>query len=112
MSLVHLKIKQIRLDDDFVEYEVESIDFNEEMEWEKIGEIKIRKNSKDYLFTVSEKHKDKKIIPPTLYSKEEKERENLLNSEYKGFGYGAWSMRINNWINSFIKQNDYPAIYP
>lgn len=100
------------MSDKIVEYDVESIDFNEEMEWEKIGEVRISMDTKEYSFTLNEKHKDKKFIPPTLYSKEDDEREQLLKSEYQGFGYGAWSMRIDNWINTFIKHNNYPDTYP
>lgn len=112
MSLVHLKLKQTKIDDSFVEYDVESIDFNQEMEWEIIGKIVIDKAGKKYNFTVCDRYKDKKIVPPFLYSKSEDERKVLLDTKYKGFGYGAWSLRIDHWINSLIEQDIFPTNYP
>ncbi len=41
MSFAHLRIKKIRQDKSQVEYLVESFDFNEEKEWEKVGTLAI-----------------------------------------------------------------------
>lgn len=112
MSLVHMRLKLALSDSNVAEYDVESIDFNDEMNWEKICVIRINKNRKDYEFEFHDKLKNDNILPPTIYGLSEDERALLLKTRYKDFGYGAWSMRIHHWVNNLIQQNHYPAKYP
>lgn len=112
LSLVHLRLKLVENDDSAAAYEAESIDFNEEMNWEKICVIKIDKIRKEYEYDFFSKYKAFNIIPPSLYDKDEKERTSLLETKYKDYGYGAWSMRIHRWIKTIIEQDNYPNKYP
>lgn len=112
MSFVHVRLTQEKQDDSIVEYLVESFDFNEQREWEKIGTILINKQTKSYEFEPSDVWKDYKIIPPSIFGIEESEREKIIKSEYHNYGWGAWSMLIHHWASSFIKSGSFPKYHP
>ena len=112
MSLVHLKARQLRDDEYSAEYSIESCDFNEDRKWEEIGIVEIDKSIKQYHFILKGSCSDLRFVPPSLYSLNEAEQEFLLRTKYKDYCCGAWSMTIHHWIDSFIKNNDYPTKHP
>ncbi len=112
MSLVHLKAKQIENDNFVVTYSIESIDFNERMDWEEIGRLKIDKETKKYEFVSTGSCKDIKFVPIFLYDLDENQQKVLLKSKFKDYCCGAWSLRVHHWANTFINKNHFPETYP
>ncbi|MFB2834204.1 hypothetical protein [Floridanema evergladense] len=112
MTFVHVRLTQEKQDDLIVEYLVESFDFNQQKEWEKIGKILINKQTKSYEFEPSDIWNAHKIIPPSIFDIEEPTREKIIKSQYNDYGWGAWSMLIHHWASSFIKRGSFPQHHP
>lgn len=112
MSLVHMKMKCIHIDAQTVEYSIESCDFNDDMNWEKLCIVEIDLGNNSYRHRFVGRFNEEKIIPPYIYGLNEDEQAKQIETRYAGFGYGAWSMRINNWITQFIHERVFPEEYP
>ena len=105
-------MKRTKKNADFIEYVIESFDFNEDMLWEDFCTVTIDLSGNCYKYEFLGRFKDEKIIPPTVYGLGTDERSTLLDTKFSEYGYGAWSMRINNWINIFIQKRYFPEEYP
>ena len=112
MSLVHLRTRKILDDDNSIVYSIQSSDFNESMDWEEIGRLKIIKETKEYDFTLAGPCKNMNFVPLSFYDLSKKQQGILLEEEYRDCCCGAWSMRIHHWVNTFITENNYPENYP
>jgi hypothetical protein len=95
-----------------VEYLVETLDFGSGENWEPIGTLKIGRGKADYIFEMSATAQHHKVLPPEIYGLEEGERKKLIDTRYREFGWGAWSMRIHQWAVRFIKEKSFPETYP
>ena len=112
MSFAHLRINRIEQDKSLVEYLVESFDFNEEKEWEKVGKLVMNTAAKNYEFIPAKIWSDRPIIPPEVFGLDETERKQVIESKYRDYGWGAWSMLIHHWAVSFIQKESFPEYHP
>lgn len=112
MSFAHLRLNKIEQDNFLVEYLVESFDFNEEKEWEKVGKLAIDTAAKNYEFQPAKIWSDRPIIPPEVFGLDETERKQIIESKYQDYGWGAWSMLIHHWAVSFIQKESFPEYHP
>lgn len=112
MSFAHLRLNKIKEDKSQVEYLVESFDFNEEKEWEKVGKLLINTAAKNYEFKPAKIWSDRPIIPPEVFGLDETERKQVIESKYRDYGWGAWSMLIHHWAVSFIQKESFPEYHP
>ena len=112
MSLAHVRMTKVNDSGANVEYAVETFDFSGTGNWEPIGTLKIRMGKANYDFEMSETARLHKVLPPEIYGLDERERENMINTQYKEFGWGAWSMRIHQWAVRFINEKSFPEKYP
>ncbi|MDY6805344.1 MAG: hypothetical protein SXA11_16255 [Cyanobacteriota bacterium] len=112
MSFAHLRINKLEQDNFIVEYLVESFDFNEEKEWEKVGKLVINTAAKNYEFQAAKIWIDRPIIPPEVFRLDETERQQVIQSQYRDYGWGAWSILIHHWAVSFIQKESFPEYHP
>ena len=94
MSFAHLRLNKIEQDKSQVEYLVESFDFNEEKEWEKVGKLAINTAAKNYEFQPAKIWSDRSIIPPEVFGLDETERKQVIESEYRDYGWGVICQKI------------------
>ena len=112
MTFCHIQLRKIDEDKRSIKYAAFSPDFNEEFSDEKMAEIVVDKNKNTYEFFPSLKWIDQKTIPPLFYSFSSERQDELRGTKYKGYGNGAWSMRIHNWISRFIQEGAFPDVFP
>jgi hypothetical protein len=112
MGISHVKLTQVRNEDILVEYIVQSFDFNPLGEWEQIGRLLINKQEKTYEFLPSKIWTDYKAIPPSIFYLEKTERDLLLQTQYKDYGWELGALRIHHWATSFIDENFFPLQFP
>ena len=112
MSLAHVRMTKVNDSEASVEYLVETLDFGSTGNWEPIGNLRVDKAKARYTFEMSATARHQKVLPPEIYELDERARADLINSTYKEFGWGAWSMRIHQWAVRFIKENSFPETYP
>lgn len=87
MTFVHVRLSKLKQNDALIEYLVESFDFNEQREWEAIGKIAIAKWQQSYEFQPERVWSDRRIIPPSIYGLPEAEREQIVKSKYREYGW-------------------------
>jgi hypothetical protein len=112
MSYAHVRLRQIEKKQNHLEYQVESFDFNQQKEWEKIGKLSIDLTNNNYQFYPEPVWKSQKILPPSVFGLEPTEREQVIQSCYPDYGGGAWSMQIHHWATSFLKRRSFPQYHP
>ena len=112
MSYAHVRLIQITKKQDQIEYQVESFDFNQQKEWEKIGQLLINLTNNNYQFYPESVWKSQKILPPSVFELEQIEREQVIQACYPDYGGGAWSMQIHHWATSFLKHRSFPQYHP
>ena len=90
-----------------VKYDAESFDFHPQHEWEAIGIVSIDKEKRQYTFSPGRVWKDHKILPPEFYTylEQEEERNRRYKAEWgpKGYGYGAYSIKVHLYAVSFME---------
>jgi hypothetical protein len=111
MSFTYVRLIQIKNDTTHAEYIITSVDFNSRGEWEPVGQILINKKDKTYEFQPS-RSIDAKIIPPTFFALSKAEREILLGTKYKDFGWSVGSLRVHHWATAFIEEGFFPECFP
>ena len=114
MSYCHIRFLRRSLNDKFAEYSVESFDFHDDHEWHQIGRLSLDREQKQYDFIPAQIWLDVKALHPHLFSIAENERKRIYESELKakGYGWGAWAMRIHHWANDFLTEDSFPEIFP
>ena len=112
MSFCHLRM--IKTSDSSAEavYRIESPDFDKDNEWGTIGQVRIQKALQSYESSWSGSWQDRHVVPPWIFGLSEDEQNRLLQTDYKGYDCGAWTMRIHFYATSFLKQNHYPQRHP
>ena len=112
MSYAHVRLIQKKRNQNYLEYQVESFDFNQQKEWEKIGKLLINLPTNNYQFYPEPVWESQKILPPSVFGLEQTEREQVIQSCYREYGGGAWSMQIHHWATSFLKHRSFPQYHP
>ncbi len=112
MTFCHIQLRKITEDNDTVRYAAYSPDFNDKREDENLAEIIINKSQSLYEFLPGKTWISQRTLPPQFYSFSEEEQNKMIENEYKGYGNGAWTMRINRWVNDFIQRKIFPDKYP
>lgn len=112
MSQVHIRLMRTRQDIEGNEYVVESPDFSKSSEWQVVGKLVFSKKAGRYEFKPTTVWSKGRALPPEIYAFEEVERESLIASKYRGFGWGAWAMMIHGYASQFLKTGNYPDKYP
>jgi hypothetical protein len=112
MGVSHVKLIRVRNEDILVEYIVQSFDFSPSGEWEQIGRLLINKQDKTYEFLPSKIWMDYKALPPSIFYLEKAERDLLLQTQYKDYGWELGALRIHHWATSFIDENSFPPCFP
>ena len=77
-----------------------------------MADIIVNKRLKTYEFVPGEKWVSEKTLPPMFYSFPDEKQNEMLENEYKGYGNGAWTMKIHRWISQFIEEGVFPEKYP
>ena len=109
MSLACIKLVKKSEGHDAVIYSVLSPDFSESGDLEEIAFIEINKTQKSHVFSLGEKLMNEKVIPPYFYEMAEDKREELLASEFFGYGYGAWTGRVMSQVRQMLNAGKFPA---
>jgi hypothetical protein len=112
MTLCHIKLKKIDENNTSVTYAAISPDFNEKFSNEKMADIILNKRQSTYEFIPGKKWVSEKTLPPMFYSLPKEKQNELLENEYKGYGNGAWTMRIHHWISQIFLKGVFPDTYP
>ena len=112
MSFAHVRFIQLDLTDVTITYKVETLDFNDGEHWDSMGVLSIDRAKETYSFQLSPLSVEKKVIPPEVYGVLGEQRKILIAEQYNDHGWGAWSARIHQWANSFIRDKNYPVTYP
>ena len=112
MTLCHIHLKKVKENKDTVTYSAFSPDFNDAFENEKVADVIIHKSLKTYEFKPGEKGTSAKTLPPKFFSYSKEKQDELLENEYRGYGSGAWTMRIHWWITQLLEEGDFPDRYP
>lgn len=112
MSAVHIRLERCSDNQDSVEYKVQSPDFDERRDWSEIGRLKLNPAAGDYTFEPSLPIRARRFVPPELYKLPEPERERLLASDYKEYGWGYWAMAIHHYAMSLLQEGVFPTHHP
>jgi len=112
MSLVHMFLRRVHIDERSVEYVAVTGDFSPTHDSEPVARILIDKMARTYRFVPLGPWVNEKVIPPTFYGLPESEQRELLEGEYQGFGCGAWTGRLHTWVTRLIARNEYPEAAP
>ena len=112
MTSCHIQLRKTEESHSKVTYAVISPGFNEKFLDEKMAIIVLNKILKTYEFIPGEKWVTEKTLPPMFYSLPDEKQKKMLENEYKGYGNGAWTMRIHRWISQFIQEGVYPEKFP
>jgi hypothetical protein len=112
MTFCHIQLRKTEESNTSVTYAAISPDFNDKFLDEKMAIIVLNKTLKTYEFIPGGKWLSKKTLPPMFYSLPDKKQNEMLENEYKGYGNGAWTMRIHRWISQFIEEGAFPEKFP
>ncbi len=91
-----------------VHYRVMSPDFSSAHTWEEIGQLLIDIDSQEFAFDCTGAWAGQRVVPPWVYGLPDSEMRHLLNGEFAGFGYGAWSGRIRSIARHLIRSGNFP----
>src|SRR2546425_2822361 len=103
MSLAHVRLRQTADDDAVAEYSVESPDFDPTGEWRQVGTLRLEKKHAEYDFTPGDAWLTNRILPPKFYELDELERADSLESQYVGYGGGAWAMIVHHYATTLLE---------
>jgi hypothetical protein len=112
MSLSHVRLLRLGTASDVIEYKVESPDFESSGHWTDIGRLKLIVSAADYEFEPFLPTRVKKMLPPHIYKLPAAERQRLLESEFKDFGWGAWAMTIHHYAQALLRGGEFPEYHP
>ena len=102
-------MRRLRDGDSTVIYVAESPDFNQDGRWEAVAEIIVDKVARSYEFRCVGAWEGEKVVPPEVYGLDEPAQEEQLRTTFFGFGYGAWTAKIQRWLNEAMSIDEYPA---
>ena len=86
MSYRHIKLKRVKADNNLMEYEILSPDFNDQMQWEDFGILELNINDGSFIHRNNELWLKNKIYPINLFALIESEREKIIKEKYVGYG--------------------------
>lgn len=112
MSLSHVRLMRSARSGDEIEYKVQSPDFDTEGKWADIGRLKLIVKANDYVFEPFLPITARKFLPPSIYKLPEAERQRLLATEFKDFGWGAWAMTIHHYAVTLLRSGEFPEHHP
>lgn len=112
MSLSHVRLLRTAISKDQVNYKVQSPDFGVEGQWADIGNLKLAIPENDYKFEPFLPISAKKFLPPHIYRLPDAERQRLLATEFKDFGWGAWAMTIHHYAETLLRDGAFPERHP
>jgi hypothetical protein len=112
MSLSHVRLVRSTKGSDEVDYKVQSTDFDTEGKWADIGRLKLLVKTDDYLFEALLPISARKFLPPSIYKLPEAERQRLLATDFKDFGWGAWAMTIHHYAVTLLRNGEFPEHHP
>lgn len=112
MSLVHMYMKRSIDTSSYAEYRVVCGDLPDVDIWTEVAHIIIDKHTNTYTFHPINEWKKEKIIPPMLYALNKRALKGILEREYNGYGWGAWTCRIHEWTTRLIKEKTFPEQAP
>ncbi len=112
MTFCHIQLIKINENNTSVTYAAISPDFNDKFSDEKMADIILDKKQNNYEFIPGEKWVSEKTLPPMYFSLPVERQKELIENEYKGYGNGAWTMRIHHWISQFLQRGVFPDKHP
>ncbi len=112
MSLAHIRFIQENDDEIASQYRVETPDMGSAPDWQKVGELRLEKNTGKYDFTPEPVWIEKRALPPSLYGLPEPDQKRLLSSDYDGLAWGTWAMIIHHYAVSLLERRSFPVRYP
>jgi hypothetical protein len=108
MSRVHVHFVKEQEYGPSITYRVDSPDFNSTRIDEPIARLTINRDEGTYSFEPLGELSSAKVVPPHVYDLPEREREQILRVQYKGFGYGGWTSRMANVVRRLLARNEFP----
>lgn len=112
MSFCHVRcVLQSKLNA-IASYSVQSVDFHQDRKWHEIGTLRLNKTAQSYIFEQADILASINFLPPHFYALDEFDRSSLLETEFKDYGWGAWSMTIHHYAQLLMDQSDFPEVIP
>jgi len=112
MSLVHVRLIKTGSDERTQTYCVESSDFDKERQWLALGLLTLDRSDRNYAFAPGAALTGKKFMPPEVYQTAPAQRQQYMQSQFPGFGWGAWSMAIHHLASTLLSRDEFPAQHP
>jgi hypothetical protein len=108
MSFASIQLTHLSSNDQNSTYSIKSFGYSGKREWEELGQLVLNKISKTYTFSPSELWIINKGIPPEVYTGDPDEISQVLETEYKDYSSGAWSIQINAIAKSMLQNHFFP----
>lgn len=112
MSFAHIRLKKLKEDKGEVLYVALSPDFNDAHEWQEVAQLVVSRTQNTHTFVPCGTWSGQKVVPPYVYGLSEPEIREALSSEFAGYGYGAWTGRIQSQVRRMQDSGVYPDESP
>jgi hypothetical protein len=77
-----------------------------------MGEVALERDAGTYMFRPGIRWNLERILPPSLYSLREAEREMKRATEYRELSGGLWAMAVDHFATVLLSDSQWPDCVP